>query len=77
MVQPGGGPRLTHGARDQLLAPLRGQAVRKPDFLDRHLAVQGLVVAAPYPAHAALADQLDEPVPPAHQAPTASFTASF
>jgi hypothetical protein len=42
---------------------------RKQDLLDRYHAVQDLIVAAPDPAHAALADWLGQQVPPANQSP--------
>ncbi|MEU3281901.1 hypothetical protein [Streptomyces antibioticus] len=60
---------LTQRAPDELRADPRRQPVGQQDLLDRGLTLQCLVDTAPGPAHTALADQRDQPVPTAHQAP--------
>jgi hypothetical protein len=67
MVQPGHGPRLTHRAGHHVSAGGVRQALRQQHLLDRHLAVEHLVMAAPHPAHAALADRLQQAISLADQ----------
>jgi len=69
MVQPRRGPRLPHRAGNQFTALGRRQLPRQQHLLDRHLTVEHLVVTAPYPPHAALADRLGQQVSPANQNP--------
>jgi len=68
MVEPGRGPRLPHRPRQQLGALLR--CLRwQGDLLDRHHPVQKLVVTAPNPAHAPLADHSSLQVPARNERP--------
>jgi SAM-dependent methyltransferase len=50
VIQPGRRPRLPHRAGDQVGMLMRGLR-REQDLLDRHHAVQQLIVTAPHPAH--------------------------
>src|SRR5205814_8111529 len=59
----GGGARLAEGTPAQLFALVFGEADGEDDLLDRHLAVQDLVVGLPDPAHAADAQRGAKPVP--------------
>ena len=68
VVQPGRRPRFPHRAGNQV-GMLVQRLRRQQDLLDRHHAVQQLIVTAPHPAHAALAHGLGQQVPPANQNP--------
>jgi hypothetical protein len=61
-VEPGRVPGLPAGALPQLLALGLGQAGREQHLLDRHLAVQELVLRAPDGAHAPRAEGAEQPV---------------
>ena len=56
----------------QQFGVLTGRLRRQDHLLDRHHAVQKLIMAAPDPAHAALTDRLDQhvPAPDKHPHPT-------
>ena len=68
VVEAGRGARLAHRTGDQVGA-LIGRLRRQQYLLDRHHAVKELVMAAPHPSQAALADRLSQQVPAAYQHP--------
>lgn len=63
VVEPGRRPGLPHRQSLQLGAVPLVQAGRQENLLDRDLAVEHLVVAAPHGAHRALADHLGQAIP--------------
>ncbi len=62
MAKPGGGPRFPHRTGKQF-SMLLGYLGRQQDFLNRNVTVKNLVMSAPYPAHAAATDRLDQQIP--------------
>jgi hypothetical protein len=48
---------------------LLGLLRRQQDLFDRYRAVQKLIVAAPYPSHATLANPFNQQIPSANQNP--------